>query len=41
VGEFSLTVDLRHLQAADPELADELVQKPSEYLSLVRDGCDQ
>lgn len=30
--EYSLTVDMRHLQAVDAELADKLTQKPNEYL---------
>ena len=33
--EYLVTVEMRHLQAADPSLANELVQKPGDLLPIV------
>jgi hypothetical protein len=36
VPEFSLTIDLAHLQAFDPELANMLSTRPNDFLPWVR-----
>lgn len=33
---YSVTIDMAHVQIAQPELADELVKSANEYMPLVR-----